>query len=49
VIMMVWMGIYTQTFLPAVTEANVKILNQTGANAPLRVSLPAAGGHAHAR
>jgi NADH-quinone oxidoreductase subunit M len=40
VVMMVWMGIYTQTFLPAVTEANLKILDQTKGNAPLRVSLP---------
>jgi NADH-quinone oxidoreductase subunit M len=49
VVMMVWMGIYTQTFLPAVTEANLKILDQSKSNAPLRVSLPAAGGHIHAR
>jgi NADH-quinone oxidoreductase subunit M len=58
VIMMVWMGIYTQTFLPAITEANLKILDQSKSNAPLRVSLPgyragsagaAAGGNAHAR
>lgn len=51
VIMMVWMGVYSQSFLPAVSEANLKILNQTGASAPLRVALPAppAGGHGHAR
>ena len=52
VVMMVWMGIYTQTFLPAVTEANLKILDQSKSNAPLRVSLPSGlsmGGQIHAR
>jgi NADH-quinone oxidoreductase subunit M len=50
VVMMVWMGIYTQTFLPAVSEANAKILEQSKGNVPLQVSLPhVAGGHAHAR
>ena len=53
VVMMVWMGIYTQTFLPAVTEANLKILDQSKSNAPLRVSLPGGpkmpGGNFHAR
>jgi NADH-quinone oxidoreductase subunit M len=49
VVMMVWMGIWTQTFLPAVTESNLKVLDQSKSNAPLRVSLPAAGGHSNAR
>ncbi len=50
VVMMVWMGMYTQTFLPAVSEANAKILDQSKGNVPLRVSLPrVAGGHGHAR
>src|ERR1700691_4375836 len=48
VVMMVWMGIYTQTFLPAVTEANLKILDQSKSSAPLRVSSPSAGGQIHA-
>ncbi|HVW87209.1 MAG TPA: NADH-quinone oxidoreductase subunit M [Bryobacteraceae bacterium] len=50
VAMMVWMGIYTQTFLPPISEANSRILNQSTMNAPLRVSAPAyvAGGHIHA-
>ncbi len=39
VVMMVWMGILTQTFLPPITEANSKILSQSASNAPLRVSL----------
>jgi NADH-quinone oxidoreductase subunit M len=43
VVMMVWMGIWTQTFLPAVTESNLRILDQSKSNAPLRVSLPGAG------
>jgi NADH-quinone oxidoreductase subunit M len=49
VVMMVWMGIWTQTFLPAVSEANLKVLDQSKSSAPLRVSLPAAGGHSNAR
>jgi NADH-quinone oxidoreductase subunit M len=53
VVMMVWMGIYTKTFLPAVTDANLRILDQSRSNAPLRVSLPGApalqGGRIHAR
>jgi NADH-quinone oxidoreductase subunit M len=51
VVMMVWMGVYTQTFLPAVTETNAKILEQSKGNVPLQVlSLPrVAGGRAHAR
>ncbi len=58
VLMMVWMGIYSQTFLPAVSETNAKILEQSKANTALQVSLPrrepnagltlAAGGHIHA-
>jgi NADH-quinone oxidoreductase subunit M len=47
VIMMVWMGVYTQTFLAPVSEANMKILNQTSSTA--RVVMPAAGGPTHAR
>jgi NADH-quinone oxidoreductase subunit M len=50
IVMMVWMGVYTQTFLPPVTEANLKILDQSKGNAPLRVSLPrVTGGNVHAR
>ena len=49
--MMVWMGMYSQTFLPAVSETNAKILEQSRANAPLRVLAPApnAGGQFHGR
>jgi NADH-quinone oxidoreductase subunit M len=52
VIMMVWMGMYSQTFLPAVTETTQSILNQSKMNVPLRVALPStniAGGHLNAR
>ncbi|HWE52500.1 MAG TPA: NADH-quinone oxidoreductase subunit M [Bryobacteraceae bacterium] len=56
VIMMVWMGMYTQTFLPPVSEANSKILDQSKMNVPLRVALPShglsaqsSGGSLHAR
>ncbi|MDP9053307.1 MAG: NADH-quinone oxidoreductase subunit M [Acidobacteriota bacterium] len=60
VVMMVWMGLYSQSFLPAVSEADLKILDQTKMNQPLRVHLPApspalpgaspaAGGYVHAR
>jgi NADH-quinone oxidoreductase subunit M len=51
VVMMVWMGLFTQTFLPPVSESTSKILDQTRMNMPLRVSLPShnAGGGSHAR
>jgi NADH-quinone oxidoreductase subunit M len=55
VIMMVWMGVYSQSFLPAVSETNLKILDQSKTNAPLRVALPGPasssfrGGQGHAR
>ncbi len=51
VVMMIWMGMYSQTFLPAVSETNAKILEQTRANAPLRVAAPStsAGGQFHGR
>ena len=58
VVMMVWMGMYSQSFLPSVSEANAKILDQSKMNVPLRVAAPhgggspiaaAAGGNFHAR
>jgi NADH-quinone oxidoreductase subunit M len=52
VVMMVWMGVLTQTFLPPITEANAKILSQSASNAPLRVSLSPGAlsrGNSHAR
>ncbi|MDQ6676096.1 MAG: NADH-quinone oxidoreductase subunit M [Acidobacteriota bacterium] len=37
VAMMFWMGIYTQTFLPAISTTNTQILDQSRNNVPLRV------------
>ncbi len=51
IVMMVWMGIYTQTFLPVVSETNAQILERTGTGISL-TALPAHhmnGGAAHAR
>jgi NADH-quinone oxidoreductase subunit M len=50
VVMMVWMGIFTQSFLPNISESTAKILDQSKMNVPLRVALPnpvlnTAGGH----
>jgi NADH-quinone oxidoreductase subunit M len=44
VVMMVWMGIFTQSFLPPVSDTNAKILDQSRMNQPLRVALPHGGG-----
>jgi NADH-quinone oxidoreductase subunit M len=41
VVMMVWMGVGTQTFLPAVTASTSQVLEQSRANVPLRVKLEA--------
>jgi NADH-quinone oxidoreductase subunit M len=50
VVLMVWMGIFTQTFLPPVSASNAAILDESRAGVPLRVSLPhVAGGNIHAR
>jgi len=50
IVMMVWMGIYTQTFLAHVSETNAQILNQSKMNVPLRVAIPpVGGGHLYAR
>jgi NADH-quinone oxidoreductase subunit M len=48
IIMMVWMGTYTQTFLTAVTKADARLLNQTNMSAPWHAEL-AGGGSQHAR
>ena len=53
VVMMVWMGIYTQTFLAPVSEADTKILSQTEMNnkpvagALLPAGIPGGSLHAH--
>jgi NADH-quinone oxidoreductase subunit M len=35
--MMVWMGMYTQTFLPAVSRSTARVLDQTKINVPFQV------------
>ena len=47
VALMVWMGMYTQTFLPPVSATNTNILEKM--NVPLRVSQPTGGSSHHAR
>jgi NADH-quinone oxidoreductase subunit M len=41
IVMMVWMGVYSQTFLPAVGKNTARVLEQTNVNVPYRVQLPA--------
>ncbi len=36
---MFWMGIYTQTFLPAISSTNSQLLEQSRANEPFRVGI----------
>jgi NADH-quinone oxidoreductase subunit M len=48
-ILMVWMGTYTQTFLPAVSTTTQQILDQSSVNVPLRVSTPSSHGTEVAR
>ena len=40
IVMMVWMGVYSQSFLPPVTKATARVLDQAQVNVPFRVSLP---------
>jgi NADH-quinone oxidoreductase subunit M len=37
VAMMVWMGVYPQSFLPPVGKATARVLEQTQVNVPFRV------------
>jgi NADH-quinone oxidoreductase subunit M len=39
IVMMVWMGVYSQSFLPQVTQVNARVLEQTQVNVPFRVQL----------
>ncbi len=41
IVMMVWMGMYSQTFLPPVSRANAQVLEQTKVNVQFRVKRPA--------
>ncbi|HWB86844.1 MAG TPA: NADH-quinone oxidoreductase subunit M [Bryobacteraceae bacterium] len=40
VVMMVWMGVYPQSFLPKVGQTTAHILEQTQVNVPFRVQVP---------
>jgi len=40
VVMMVWMGVYSQSFLPPVSKVTARVLEQTQVNVPFRVSVP---------
>ena len=47
IVMMVWMGVYSQSFLPPVGKATARVLEQTQVNVPFRVDLShPAGSHA---
>jgi NADH-quinone oxidoreductase subunit M len=48
-VMMVWMGVYPQSFLPPVGRVNDAILRQSEMNVPVRVALPARVEAARAR
>jgi NADH-quinone oxidoreductase subunit M len=39
IVMMVWMGVYSQTFLPRVSQATARVLEQTQINVPFQVRL----------
>jgi len=38
-VMMVWMGVYSQSFLPPVGKNTARILEQTNVNVPYRVQV----------
>ena len=40
IVMMVWMGIYSQSFLPPVSKVTAHVLDQTQINVPFRVQIP---------
>jgi NADH-quinone oxidoreductase subunit M len=47
IVMMLWMGMYSQSFLPAVSEANSAILNGSKMSSPVRASLTGGNVNAH--
>jgi NADH-quinone oxidoreductase subunit M len=49
IVMMVWMGVYSQSFLPPVSKATARVLEQTHINVPERVDLRRNVEVAHAR
>ena len=48
-VLMVWMGTATQTFLPSIGAANARMLEQSKVNLEIRVAAPAARELAHVR
>jgi NADH-quinone oxidoreductase subunit M len=44
--MMVWMGVYPQSFLPLVSAATARVLEQTKVNVPFQVRIPSRDRHA---
>jgi hypothetical protein len=49
VAMMVWMGVYSQTFLPPVGKVTARVLAQCEVNVPYRVQTRPGSEVAHAR
>jgi NADH-quinone oxidoreductase subunit M len=49
IVMMVWMGVYSQSFLPPVSKATARVLEQAQINVPFRVAIPRAAEVARAR
>jgi NADH-quinone oxidoreductase subunit M len=49
IVMMVWMGVYSQSFLPPVSKATARVLDQAQVNVPFRVALPSRTEVARAR
>jgi NADH-quinone oxidoreductase subunit M len=49
VVMMVWMGVYSQSFLPPVGKVTAHVLEQTQVNVPFQVKAPARVEAANAR
>ena len=39
IVMMVWMGVYSQSFLPPVSKTTARVLDQTRINVPIRVGI----------
>ena len=39
IVMMVWMGVYSQSFLPPVSRNTARVLEQTNVNVPYRVRM----------
>jgi len=39
ILMMVWMGVYSQSFLPPVSKTTARVLDQTRLNVPIRVEI----------